>query len=360
MNESTPTTEIVKVNASEYGLEESKALEVSQMFKPMLDKMVELETQFNDLVVLERTKENCALAKELRMSYVKVRTGTAAIHKDLKDFYLKGGRFVDAWKNTQIAASQGKEAKLKEIEDHFFNIEKEKINKIAIERTEMLNKYGVDIVPKDIGYMEQPIWDNLLAGAKHTYDLRIEAERKEEETRLAAEKKKLTYESRKDKLIPYSQFGLLNKLTQDTTEEEFKNLISAGMSMKADFDKEQLQIKKENERLQLEKKIADEKAAENKRIAAQEREIAQATIKKEQEEKRQLDLKLKKIEEEKAAKEKAAQEKRQLDLAKGDGEKVSDLIQDIASLKDKYNFESNKYLFITDDLQFLIEKLRSI
>lgn len=34
--------EIVKISASEYGLDEKKATQIKQMFDPMLNKMVEL------------------------------------------------------------------------------------------------------------------------------------------------------------------------------------------------------------------------------------------------------------------------------------------------------------------------------
>ena len=38
--------QIVKINASDFGLEESKAAQIAAQFQPMLDKMVELENEF--------------------------------------------------------------------------------------------------------------------------------------------------------------------------------------------------------------------------------------------------------------------------------------------------------------------------
>ena len=80
--------DLVKINPAEYGLEETKATQISEMFKPMLDKMVELEGEYNEVVALEVDADAVDRAKELRLRYVKIRTGTAAIHKDLKAFYL--------------------------------------------------------------------------------------------------------------------------------------------------------------------------------------------------------------------------------------------------------------------------------
>ena len=67
----------------------------------MLVKMTSLESQFNEIKVLEITLTLAKKAKALRLEYVKVRTGTDKIHKETKQFYLQAGRFIDGWKNTQ-------------------------------------------------------------------------------------------------------------------------------------------------------------------------------------------------------------------------------------------------------------------
>ena len=176
---------LIKINPQEYGLTETKAQEIEQMFKPMLEKMSELEKEYNDIIKLPITETTCQLAKELRLKYVKVRTGTAAIHKELKAFYLNGGRFVDGWKNAQLFASQGIEEKLESIEQHFINLERERIAKLESERTELLKPYS-DVMPQGLGLMDEPVFQNYLTGAKVAYEARIEAERKAETDRLAA------------------------------------------------------------------------------------------------------------------------------------------------------------------------------
>ena len=119
--------EIVKIDHKEYGLEESKATQIAAQFQPMLEKMQELEIEFNAVICMDSGPEKVAAAKECRMKYVKVRTGTAEIHKGQKAFYLAGGRYVDGWKNAQIFASQGNEDKLSEIEHEAARIEAAKI-----------------------------------------------------------------------------------------------------------------------------------------------------------------------------------------------------------------------------------------
>jgi len=61
-------SELVKINAADYGLEETKAKQISEMFKPMLDTMESLEDEFNEVVKLKIDDEACKLAKELRLN----------------------------------------------------------------------------------------------------------------------------------------------------------------------------------------------------------------------------------------------------------------------------------------------------
>jgi hypothetical protein len=184
------TTQIVKIDPAQYGLESTKAAEIEAAFKPMLEKMTELENEYNTVVKVaakEITPQVCNQAKDLRLKYVKVRTGTAAIHKDIKDFYLKGGRFVDGWKNAQLFASQGIEDKLKDIEEYHERREAERIEALRIERWTALQPY-MDYEPEGLGKMPDLVFDNFLSGTIASHNARIEAERKAEADRIAKEK----------------------------------------------------------------------------------------------------------------------------------------------------------------------------
>jgi len=180
-------SELVKIKASDYGLEESKAKEIEALFLPMLAKMSALEDEYNNILKEEINPETCKRAKDLRLCYVKVRTGTAEIHKKAKEFYLNGGRFVDGWKNAQLFASGEKEKNLKAIEDYFENLEHERTEKLRADRANMLRPY-TDIEPLALGHMEQTVFDNYLAGVKIAYEAKIAAEKKAEEDRIAREK----------------------------------------------------------------------------------------------------------------------------------------------------------------------------
>lgn len=249
------TNEIVKIKASDYGLEESKAAEIEAMFLPMLAKMKELEKEFNHILKLPIEPETCQMAKDLRLSYVKIRTGTAAIHKSAKDFYLKGGRFVDGWKNAQEFASGEKEEVLKNIENHFERIEAERKAKLKDDRAALIQPYVEDVNTFMLGEMTDHAFDILLSGAKSQYEARIAAEKKAEEERLAA------IEAERQR---QEQIRLDNIRLQKEAEEREKVLIAE--RKKAADEKAELERKAQKEaeeRRKLEAEIERKKQAED-------------------------------------------------------------------------------------------------
>lgn len=318
--------EIVKIDPKEYGLEETKAKQIEEAFRPMLEKMTELEAEYNEVAKLEISEETCKKAKELRLKYVKVRTGTANIHKDLKAFYLAGGRFVDGWKNAQLFASQGIEDKLKLIEDYYENLEKERIVKLQEQRASVLTKYEVDPIPANLGSMSEMVWANFLVGTKTNYEAQKEAERKAEEQRIKMEKSFRLHNERKGMLLPYWDFvpeiiGVNNQKRNEfdfseLTEYEWKEIFDFCVAEKQKYKAEQDRIKYENDRLKKEaeeteqKRLAEEKVRKEKE--AKERAEYESKIRAAEEErlKAEKELRLIKEAEEKAAREKMLADKK--------------------------------------------------
>ena len=250
--------EIVKIKASDYGLEESKAKEIESLFTPMLSKMSELENEYNDILKEEINPETCQRAKDLRLSYVKIRTGTAEIHKKAKEFYLNGGRFVDGWKNAQLFASGEKEKTLKSIEDHFENQERERIEKLRTERIELLKPY-TEIEPLALGHMQQDVFDNYLSGIKLAHKQKIAAEQKAEEDRIAKEKKDA--EERENQRLENIRLKEEAIERDRLAEIERKKQADILAKQKAESDKREKELK---EKVDAEKKERDRLAAELK------------------------------------------------------------------------------------------------
>jgi len=260
--------EIVKINPADYGLEESKAREIEALFTPMLAKMTELEKEYNDVIALKITPETALKAKELRLKYVKVRTGTAEIHKGAKAFYLAGGRFVDGWKNAQLFASEGIEAKLMDIEKHQENQEKERIQKLHDSRLALLRPYIEDdiMAAAGIGRMDEDVWKNYLLGVKVAFEQRKEAERKAEEDRIAAEKAEAAERER---------IRLDNIRLQKEAEEREKQISAEREKVRKEQEKREKELAVEREKAEAERKALEEKA----RKEAEEREKLAAEIK---------------------------------------------------------------------------------
>ena len=373
--------DLIKIDAKEYGLEETKAQQIVELFAPMLNEMVALESEYNSIVKLEMSPDTIAKAKELRLKYVKVRTGTAKIHKEVKSFYLKGGKFVDGWKNAQLMASEGIENKLMDIENHFVNIEKEKKIKQLSERTDLLIKYGCTNIPDSLIYMEEEVFQNYLFGVKKSFEMEKEAEQKAADDRI--KKQKEDEEERKRVQVENEKLKkeAEEREKKEAAEREEREKIEAERLKKEAAEKKKREIKEEAERIAREKieKIHLEKEAEERREREKkenaikekiriEREERELELKKEREEKESAERELKRIEaERKEEKEKEERELKRIEdekkaeeeaeLKKGDTDKVKDLINDLDFLKAKYNFSSNSNRKMYKDVCLLLDKI---
>jgi len=244
---------IFEVNPKEFGLEETKAQDIANQFKPMLDKMIELEKEFNDVIKLDvEDPKTSKIAKELRLKYVKVRTGTAEIHKQQKAFYLAAGKYIDGWKNTQIFASQDIEQKLEKIEKYVEEKEKQRIYELNKKRIELVHEYEVDATHLNLGSMTDNVFEIYLEGLKLQHNNKKEAERKAAEEQQRREK---LHDERRQLVMPYmsflpTQYHWCNYAEIDN--EEFDTLLNNLKASKEKHDKEQEAQRFENERLQKE------------------------------------------------------------------------------------------------------------
>jgi len=313
---------IVKINPTEYGLTDETAARIEAQFTPMLAKMTELEGEYNAILGLNIEDPNTAkLAKDLRLKYVKVRTGTADIHKVQKAYFLNGGRFVDGWKNAQLFASQGKEEALERIEKHAENLERERLEKLQQLRVALLAEYVENASELSLSGMEQDVFEAYLSAKKQAFEDRKAAELKAEQDRIAREKAeaeereaqrlenirlkeeadKREAEIEKERLAAQKERERVERENADRLAAERKAAAELAAKIKADNDAriaaekaERARIEKENAaqlaKLQAEKdaEIAKEKEAArkiqeelyNKRIAEEEAERARIAAEK--------------------------------------------------------------------------------
>ena len=107
--------ELMKVDPKEFGLEESKANELTSGLTTILEERKVLIDSYIETIKLEITEDNLPIFKELRLQIRDNRTkGIEPWHKVNKQFFLTGGRFVDAIKNKEVAENERMESKLME------------------------------------------------------------------------------------------------------------------------------------------------------------------------------------------------------------------------------------------------------
>ncbi len=116
------------VNPKEFGIEETKANELTSGLSTTLIEREALKESYKSIISLEITEDNLDKFKDLRIKIRDNRTkGIEKWHKANKEFFLTGGRFVDAIKNKEIIINEEMEAKLLAAEKFFENKEKERL-----------------------------------------------------------------------------------------------------------------------------------------------------------------------------------------------------------------------------------------
>lgn len=299
---------LITIEAKSYGIEEQKANELIGNLPQIQSERSVLQEQYNEVIKLDiEEPDTSKIAKELRLKIVKNRTqGIGAWHKTTKDFFLKGGQFVDAIKRKEEAINIQMEGMLEQIEKHAENKEKERLAKLQSDRLELISPYLENTFGLDLAVMSEEMFENFLIGSKQKYEVKIESERLETE-RIENERKldELVRE-RQLQIAPYIQFINTPLELRLMSDEDYEKLVSDCQIAKNDFDKKQEEIRLDNERL---KKEAEEKekvmALERKAQAEKEAKLkAEAEVKlkaeREEREKIESELKAKKDAEEKS------------------------------------------------------------
>lgn len=257
---------IEKINPSEFGLDENKAAEVESNFLPIISETEQLIPAYNELIAKEISKELIPQAKELRLKFMRLRTATDKIHKTTKAFYLAGGRFVDAWKNKNVTIIESMEEKLSLIENHYINIEKERIKNIEIERLNLIKQY-TEILPMGLGQMDQTVFDNYLNGLKVAYEAKIKAEKEAEEKKLAE------IEAERQRQIAIEEENKRLKEEAEAKEKELeaeqKKQAEILAKQKSDAEKERkrleaIVLEEQKKKLEAERLLKEKKEAERK------------------------------------------------------------------------------------------------
>lgn len=250
------------IDYKEYGLEETKANELTAGLKTILAERDILVNAYNDVIDLEITPENIDIFKSLRLKIRDNRTkGLDKWHKVNKEFFLAGGRFVDAIKNKEVSENERMEEKLLAAEKHFENMEKERLIAIHKERVSKLFPFGYEIGNVDFSSMDENMFNAILTGAEKNHNDKIEAQRIAEEARVAKEKEEAEERAR----IKQENERLILKAKTDRDAAEKALSEQKALADKALKDQQEIANKAAKAEADKQAKIlADQKAVNDK------------------------------------------------------------------------------------------------
>lgn len=228
MNDKIATLPAIIVNPKDFGIEESKVPELLGNLPQIKNERTVLEVQYNRIILMDiENPETAKKASELRKKIKDNRTkGIEVWHRTTKDFYLKGGQFVDSLKRVEIAINERMENALLEIENYREIKEAERKNKLKEDRLSELTTFA-EFVPSSINFGEisEEEFVKIKNGAKLQFEAKELALAKAEAERVEQVKKE---------------------------EEERERLVQENIKLKKEADKREAEQKKEKERLKQE------------------------------------------------------------------------------------------------------------
>lgn len=291
--------ELVLVNPKEFGIEESKANELIGNLPQIIKERAILEEQFDKVIKLDiEDSETIDKARELRLLVQKNRTqGINVWHKTTKDFFLKGGQFVDAIKRKENVVNERMENDLTQIEKHAEIKEQKRLEQLQQDRADKLSKYVENAFDLSLGMMEEDVFNAYYNSKKKEYEDRLAAEKKAEEERLETIRIQKLNGERRELLLPYYQFWseeLKETNLGELDQAVIDNTLNSLKELKDQHDKEQEQIRKEKEKLEKE---AEKKRKEHEAQLKKEREERERVEKIEREKREKLEAELKAKEE---------------------------------------------------------------
>ncbi len=332
----------------------------------LLDEIIPLRNRGAEFDRLH--KELCKKAKRLKLDIGKERTSSDKDRKANKadvDLYIKA---INGTNKLVELEAREMETNLDDIVKHQERLDLERKENLKSERILELSKYGViEFDNLGLDLMQDDVYSSFLSSKKVSFEEIKKAEVKAEADRIELEKVTNLQETRRfqcSRLVGYIEnfetidFGNMEDL-------DYENLVTLAKSKRDSFEKEQEQIRLDNEKLKKEReeaeitRIAEAKKVEDERLRVEKinnDKLESERLKAETEKKNikvANDLKLKKEREEnerlKKIESDRLEEEESKIQAKREAEKKALLAPD-----------KEKLLLIHSDIENLITKISSI
>lgn len=215
MEEVTTKSDVaILVDPRAYEIDKSRALQIQESFQFFIDEIDKLKYQLSQITVKDiNDTESMELANRIRLSLVKVRTGTDKKHEQLKAAVIREGRFYDAFKNQiyYLVAPVEEEAKEKaETQKREFQRIKDERREERLKKLAAVNGSAVGL---DLENMPDEVFDNVLSDATELFEFK-EKQRKEKEQKdiddaLELKRQKEEKELERTRLKELSEEGLI-------------------------------------------------------------------------------------------------------------------------------------------------------
>ncbi len=309
---------------SESGVGEAVEQLLIERFTPFLEEAKGWKEKAESLVVTDISQvREMKMAREARLAIREVRINADKARKELKEDSLRYGRAVQGVYNVI-------ESVIAPIEDHLLNQEKFKERyeqllkaELRAEREKITAPYREYLYANiDLGELIEEDFEKMLNGAKLQKQQADDLAAKVEADRVARIKAEV---------------------------EERERLRIENEKLKEQAIVREVEMQKERDRLEAEQRKANIEAA---RV----RKEAEAVAEKERIEREKLKAELKAKEDAEAEAEAAKQAAIEAEAAKGDKQKMVDLIAELSSLPLKYSFKSKKHMAIHKAIVDLVSK----
>ena len=290
----------------------TKAAEHLSAFAGLLENVRSSDKLMEEINFEEPTREDEIKASEIRKAIKKHRVEAEKTKDARKKDLLEESNLIQAAYNLVKSESETREQRLQQVEDYRRILEEKRIAQLTANRMQALAPYGFVTDPKLVGQMNDDTFSSFLAGAKKTYEDKIQAEKDAEEAMMKAAKVRQLNDVRARIIRPMWALMtdeeadvVLGELSQDEFNSLVKLLMYREQAANEARQKELAEQEAERARLQAE---AEKACKEAKDAAAKTRAIEEekAKLEKEKRDKEAADLKAKQEEEaRKAAEEKA-------------------------------------------------------
>jgi hypothetical protein len=251
--------ELVKPEA--FNLDQKQAEVITKDLVTIISERDALEEAYNKVLKLDLNDPKTAIeARTVRFKIRDNRTkGLIPWHAKNKEFYLRGGQFVDALKKKEEEVNKRMESNLEEIEKHQERLEAQRVQELHEERLKLFLAPMSDLDPvpavPELGKLDQEVFDAMLEVKITQRAERDKAREKEELRKAEEERKRQLNETRKQELLPF--WDLVEDKTQDfsdISEKEFKEVLTHLKKVRAEkeleLEKARAEAKKKEEELE--------------------------------------------------------------------------------------------------------------